>query len=452
MAEQVGSQVADLRQQIPEEDAVARFPEDVARRYEVVPVRVVNGSLEVAIADMLYDEMRAALETATGCPIVPLLAPPSEIRRAIDQAYMALDGVEQQVRAFEDFASTRQRQESETQLVVDEQAPVVQVVTMLLTQAVRDRASDIHIEPQDGSVRIRFRIDGVLREISTLPDSMAQALISRLKVMADMNIVERRRPQDGQIATTIDERPLDIRVATTSTIWGEKAVLRILDKTRSLRALGTLGMTPATSQQFSELISSPFGMVICAGPTGSGKTTSLYAALKEINTPDRNITTIEDPVEYVMDDINQIQVNAQAGITFADGLKSILRQDPDVILVGEVRDVETARIAVQSALTGHLVLSSLHATDAATALQRLRDMGIEPFLITSAVTARHVAAPAAQDLHRLPGALRALGRRALLLRAAHRRHEDRVLAGRGLQRVLAHRVPGPRRHLRAASR
>jgi type IV pilus assembly protein PilB len=300
---------------------------------------------------------------------------------------MALDGVEQQVRAFEDFASSRQRAASETMLVVDDQAPVVQVVTMLLTQAVREGASDIHIEPQEGSVRIRLRIDGVLRDISHLPDSMAQALISRLKVMADMNIVERRRPQDGQIQTTVDGRPLDIRVATTSTIWGEKAVLRILDKTRSLRTLATLGMTPQTSSDFSQLISSPFGMVICAGPTGSGKTTSLYAAIKEINTPDRNITTIEDPVEYVMEDINQIQVNEQAGITFANGLKSILRQDPDVILVGEVRDVETARIAVQSALTGHLVLSSLHATDAPTALQRLRDMGIEPFLITSAVTA-----------------------------------------------------------------
>jgi type IV pilus assembly protein PilB len=216
---------------------------------------------------------------------------------------------------------------------------------------------------------------------------MADALISRIKVMADMNIVERRRSQDGQIQTFVDERPLDIRVATTATIWGEKAVLRLLDKTRSLRALGQLGMTAETSAEFSRLITSPFGMVICAGPTGSGKTTTLYAALSEINDPERNITTIEDPVEYVLPSINQIQVNKQAGITFADGLKAILRQDPDVILVGEIRDVETARIAVQSALTGHLVLSSLHATDTATALQRFRDMGIEPFLITSSVIA-----------------------------------------------------------------
>ena len=220
-----------------------------------------------------------------------------------------------------------------------------------------------------------------------------------------MNIVERRRPQDGQIATEIDGRPLDIRVATTATIWGEKAVLRLLDKTRGLRNLGELGMTPKTSADFRELATSPFGMVICAGPTGSGKTTTLYAALNEINGPDRNITTIEDPVEYVMPSINQIQVNTQAGITFADGLQSILRQDPDVILVGEIRDVETARIAVQSALTGHLVLSSLHATDSATAFQRFRDMGIEPFLITSSVLGRDVAATRAPHLPPLQGAV-----------------------------------------------
>jgi type IV pilus assembly protein PilB len=387
VAEQMGTSVADLRLSVPHADAVARFPEELARRYEVVPVSVTEAGLEIAVADIMSDELQAAIETAVGCPVTAVLAPPSEIQRAIDQAYLALDGVEQQVRAFEDFASSRQRAEPEHALVVDEQAPVVQVVTMLLTQAVRDRASDIHIEPQDGSVRVRFRVDGVLRDITSVPDTMAAALISRLKVMADMNIVERRRPQDGQIQTSVDGRPLDIRVATTSTIWGEKAVLRLLDKTRSLRSLRTLGMRSDEADKFSQLITAPFGMVICAGPTGSGKTTTLYAALTEINSPERNITTIEDPVEYVIPSINQIQVNAQAGITFADGLKSILRQDPDVILVGEVRDVETARIAVQSALTGHLVLSSLHATDAATALQRLRDMGIEPFLITSAVTA-----------------------------------------------------------------
>jgi type IV pilus assembly protein PilB len=387
LAEQLGLPVADLRLHLPDPAAVARFPENLARTFEVVPVRLTETGIEVAVADILSDDARAAIESGAGCSISAVLAPPSEIRRAIDQAYLALDGVEQQVRAFEDFASSRPRNEAQSQIVVDDRAPVVQVVTLLLTQAVRDRASDIHIEPQDGFVRVRFRVDGVLRETTTVPGSMGDALISRIKVMADMNIVERRRSQDGQIQTMVDDRPLDIRVATTSTIWGEKAVLRLLDKTRSLRALGQLGMTPAVSADFSRLVTSPFGMIICAGPTGSGKTTTLYAALTEINDPERNITTIEDPVEYVLPSINQIQVNQQAGITFADGLKSILRQDPDVILVGEIRDVETARIAVQSALTGHLVLSSLHATDSATAFQRFRDMGIEPFLLTSSVIA-----------------------------------------------------------------
>ena len=387
VAEQRDLRVADLRLTRPEADAVARFPEELARRFNVVPVRMTPEGMEIAVADHIDDVTRGAIEAGTGCPVVIVLAPPSEIDRAIDQAYLALDGVEQHVRAFEDFELSRPRAGAQTLLVVDDHAPVVQVVTLLLTQAVRDRASDIHIEPQDGTVRVRFRVDGVLRDITTVPASMADALISRIKVMADMNIVERRRSQDGQIQTEVDDRPLDIRVATTATIWGEKAVLRLLDKTRSLRSLRQLGMTAETSAQFSELVTSPFGMVICAGPTGSGKTTTLYAALTEINSPERNITTIEDPVEYVLPSINQIQVNKQAGITFADGLKSILRQDPDVILVGEIRDVETARIAVQSALTGHFVLSSIHATDTATALQRFRDMGIEPFLITSAVTA-----------------------------------------------------------------
>jgi type IV pilus assembly protein PilB len=236
-------------------------------------------------------------------------------------------------------------------------------------------------------VRVRFRIDGALTEILVLPAAMGLGLISRIKIMAGMNIVERRRPQDGQLTTTVDGKEVDVRVATTATIWGEKCVLRLLDKTRSVYRLNQLGMPDDTAKQYSKIIRSPFGMVLCAGPTGSGKTTTLYATLTEINEPSRNIMTIEDPVEYVFPSINQIQTNEQAGLTFADGLKSILRQDPDVILVGEIRDVETARIAVQSALTGHFVLSSLHATDTAAALHRFLDMGIESFLIASSVVA-----------------------------------------------------------------
>jgi type IV pilus assembly protein PilB len=258
---------------------------------------------------------------------------------------------------------------------------------MVITQALRDRASDIHIEPSGDRVRVRFRIDGALTDVLDLPGSIGPAIVSRVKILGGMNIVERRRAQDGQISTEVEGRQVDIRVASTAVVGGEKIVMRLLDKSRPLFDLEQLGMPPETAARYSAMIHAPYGMVICAGPTGGGKTTTLYASLGELNTPDRNIMTIEDPVEYTFDSINQIQINEQAGVTFAGGLKSILRQDPDVILVGEIRDVDTARIAVQSALTGHLVLSSLHATESVSALYRLLDMGIEAFLIASSVTA-----------------------------------------------------------------
>ena len=264
-------------------------------------------------------------------------------------------------------------------------APIVQVVNKIITQALRDRASDVHIEPAEDTVFVRFRIDGALKEVVELPGEMGPALASRMKIMAGMNIVERRRPQDGQFEMNIDGRDLDVRVSTTLTIMGEKVVLRLLDRTRSLYRLSDLGMPADSGELYSRVISSPFGMVIVGGPTGSGKTTTLYATLSEINRRDINVMTIEDPVEYIFPKVNQIQISDQAGMTFATGLKSILRQDPDVILVGEVRDAETARIAVQSALTGHRVFSSVHAIDAIAALYRLLDMGIEPYLIASAI-------------------------------------------------------------------
>ena len=234
-------------------------------------------------------------------------------------------------------------------------------------------------------VRVRYRIDGALKEILTLPAAIGPGLVSRIKIMANMNIVERRRPQDGQLTINIDGTEVDVRVATAATIMGESCVMRILDKTRSVLRLNDLGMPKDTHLAYSKMVRSPFGMVICAGPTGSGKTTTLYATLSEVSNPTLNVMTIEDPVEYVFPSINQIQTNEQAGITFATGLKSILRQDPDVILVGEIRDVETTRVAVQSALTGHFVVSSLHATDSVSALHRFLDMGIESFLIASSV-------------------------------------------------------------------
>jgi type IV pilus assembly protein PilB len=291
------------------------------------------------------------------------------------------------VKAFEARDERRRDAARAEVATANEDAPVVQVVQLIIMQALRDRASDVHVEPQDDRIRIRYRIDGALHDVLDLPGSMGASLVSRIKILGGMNIVERRRPQDGQISMDVEGSPVDIRVATTSVVGGEKVVLRLLDKSRPLFDLAKLGMNPEMTARYSALLRSPYGMVICSGPTGSGKTTTLYGSLSEINSSERNIMTIEDPVEYTFPSINQIQINETAGITFAGGLKSILRQDPDVILVGEIRDVETARIAVQSALTGHFVLSSLHATDAVSALHRLLDMGIEHFLVASSVTA-----------------------------------------------------------------
>jgi type IV pilus assembly protein PilB len=383
LAAHFGLPLADLRQDEPAEDAIALVPEGMARSYTAIPMRRAEAGLEVAMANPTEREAVEAMAGASGMRVIPLVASPSDVRRAIDKCYRALVGVERHVEAFL-AAEALTSQASE----VDDSgaaAPVVQVVNLIITQGVRDRASDIHIEPQDSRLRIRYRIDGALHDVLALPAKIGPAAVSRVKVLAGMNIVERRRPQDGQIAMEVDGRPLDVRVATTTTIWGEKAVLRLLDKSRSLLRLNELGMPTETHAGFSRLIRSPFGMVICAGPTGSGKTTTLYAALAEINQSEVNIMTVEDPVEYVLPSINQIQIQDQAGITFAGGLKAILRQDPDVILVGEMRDVETARIGIQSALTGHFVLTSLHATDAAGAVERFLDLGIEPFLVASSV-------------------------------------------------------------------
>jgi type IV pilus assembly protein PilB len=383
LAEQFDLAVADLGEHAPDPDAVGALPESLARAHTCIPLEVDEGHLVVAVADPSTD-LQQQLALAAGMPVAMVLAAGTDIRRAIDASYRSLTGIEQFVEAFERTTTVRKAAALTSESAQDD-APVVQVVNKIITQALRDRASDVHVEPQDSRLRIRFRIDGALHDVLALPESMGPALTSRLKIMAGMNIVERRRPQDGQISMDVDGRSVDIRVATTGVVWGEKVVLRILDKSRPLYKLKDLGMPEDTHTTFSKLVHAPFGMVLCAGPTGSGKTTTLYATMSEINESQRNIMTIEDPVEYVFPSINQISTNEQAGLTFATGLKSILRQDPDVILVGEIRDVDTARIATQSALTGHFVLSSLHATDSVAALHRFLDMGIESFLIASSV-------------------------------------------------------------------
>jgi len=382
-----GLTVVNLRRDNVDPAVITLVPEAFAREHQLIPVRLEDNSLYVAVA-MPTDQMRDHLQTMTGHKVFLMIAPASDITWAIDSNYRAISNVGTLVQAFEAVEESRRRSsnEAESEIPIDD-APVVQVVDRILTQAMRDRASDVHIEPTEESVRIRFRIDGALKEVLQLPTSMGPGLVSRVKIMANMNIVERRRPQDGQLTITVDGKEVDVRVATVSTIMGENCVMRILDKTRSVFRLGDLGMPEDTHAQYSKLARSPFGMVLCAGPTGSGKTTTLYATLSEVNNPTLNIMTIEDPVEYIFPTINQIQTNDQAGLSFATGLKAILRQDPDVILVGEIRDVETTRVAVQSALTGHFVISSMHATDSVSALHRFLDMGIESFLVASSVLA-----------------------------------------------------------------
>jgi type IV pilus assembly protein PilB len=389
LAEQLQLPLADLRNDRPGAEAVAKLPEHVARELVAVPLRLEGNSLHVVVADPTPETLRLLRET-TRLDIVPLIAPHSEVTRVIEATYRAVGAIQTHVQAFTANDALRRSTAVATPAAAggpagsDAEAPVVKIVNLLIAQALRDRASDLHLEPQDTQMRVRFRVDGALHDITTLPAEMGPAVVSRIKIMGGMNIVERRRPQDGQTSLEVDGRALDVRIASTPTVFGEKVTMRLLDKSRPLYKGADLGMPADTAEQWGKLVRSPFGMVVCVGPTGSGKTTTLYATLGDINSADRNIMTIEDPVEYILPSVNQIQINEQAGVTFADGLRSILRQDPDVILVGEIRDAETARIAVQSALTGHLVLSSLHATDTAAAVHRFLDMGIEAFLVASA--------------------------------------------------------------------
>ena len=367
-----------------EKEALALIPESYAREHTILPIRLGKDELEVATVDPGDLALFAELKVLTRMRIKPVLGVKSQIDLAIAQSYKLRTGVDRHVRSFEE---TLKPSGSKRRLAeVRQDAPVVQIVDLIIAQGAEERASDIHIEPQQDHLRVRFRIDGVLHDATRLPATLAAPIASRVKLLANLDIVDRRHSQDGQIQTTVDGRPLDIRVGTIETIWGEKVVLRLLERSRSILGLDTLGFSPASLQTFRSLVQSPYGMILVTGPTGSGKTTTLYAALNELNRVEQNVMTIEDPVEYTFEDVNQIAINRLAGITFANGLRAILRQDPDAILVGEIRDKETAEISVQSALTGHLVLSSLHATDAVGAIYRFLEMGIESFMVTSAVT------------------------------------------------------------------
>lgn len=385
LADQLNLQLVDLATVTPDPAVARLLKESVARGLRAIPVwREADGTIVVAACDPSAG-LQQELQGALNAPVKIVLGTTNEVLWAIDQTFPALANVGVHVAAFTAQHGIDAQLSATVAAAEGGETPVVRISEMLLTQAIRDRASDIHIEPHDDGVRVRFRIDGVLRDVLSLPAAIGPALCSRLKILAGMSIVERRRPQDGQIALMIDRRAIDIRVSTVGVIGGEKIVMRLLDKSRGLLTMEDLGMGIQARGRYEGLLRSPFGMILCAGPTGSGKTTTLYASLNEISTPELNVTAIEDPVEYVNPSINQIQVNEAAGISFAGTLRAVLRQDPDVILVGEIRDVETATIAVQAALTGHFVLSSVHATDAVSTLYRFIDMGIEPFLIAASL-------------------------------------------------------------------
>jgi general secretion pathway protein E len=377
------------------EDLNTEFTEEVPiqflKKYMMVPVITPNGAC-IAVNDPLLfqplDDLRLMLGM-DGTEIV--LASNSSILSAINFAYDTSSRSAEQV--------IQDMNEEDGELIISEieetgdllddtsDAPIIKLVNLMLSQAVKDRASDIHVEPTHDRLKIRYRVDGVLYDMLSPPKHVQSTLISRIKIMAKMNIAEKRLPQDGRIEIRIGDKNIDIRVSTIPTAFGERVVLRLLDKTHILLSVSDLGMPEDSLKKFDALIRSAHGIILVTGPTGSGKTTTLYAALSTINTTDINIITIEDPIEYQIEGIGQIQVNRKIDLTFAKGLRSIVRQDPDVILVGEIRDLETAEIAIQSALTGHLVFSTLHTNDSASAVTRLIDMGIEPFLVTSSVIA-----------------------------------------------------------------
>jgi len=357
-------------------------PESTARRFMAVPLSVKGNTLEMAMANPADIFALQILEHQSKMRVKPVVVEEQEIREAIDFNYRSFGQIQEQLAGIpEDMAGG-----GEMDLIAaTADAPVANALHLIIDEAAKARASDIHIEPEEDRLRVRYRIDGVLQDTLSLPITIHPALTSRIKIMSDMNIADHIRPQDGQFTIEASGRPIDVRVATCPTVHGEGTVLRLLDKTLAARELAGLGFLPETLEKYQEMLRVPFGMIVASGPTGSGKTTTLYASINQLDKVSRKIITIEDPVEYRFPNINQIQINPKAGLTFATGLRSILRLDPDIILVGEMRDAETAKIAVQAALTGHLVFSSLHANDAVGVTYRLLDLGIEPFLVASAL-------------------------------------------------------------------
>ena len=388
LGRQFGCTPIDLKNFEPDPAVTRLLPGDLATKFMALPVSRSGRSLIVAMANpsniFAIDDMKFI----TGCEIEPRVASEANLKKAIDRAYDSAGTMADVMKGMEEDLSVVEEDDSaeaELGLAAAEEAPIVKLVNSLIADAVRKGASDIHIEPYERSMRVRFRIDGVMQEMMAPPFKFKAAILSRLKIMAELDIAERRVPQDGRIKIKVLNRTIDLRVSSLPTIFGEKIVMRILDKTNLNIDLEKLGFEPAAMKSFSAAIANPYGMVLVTGPTGSGKTTTLYSALSRINVPEVNVMTAEDPVEYNLDGINQVLVHEDIGLTFAAALKAFLRQDPNIIMVGEIRDLDTASIAIKAALTGHLVLSTLHTNDAPSAIGRMIDMGIEPFLVASSL-------------------------------------------------------------------
>ncbi|WP_396654294.1 GspE/PulE family protein [Microbacterium sp.] len=386
LAARLGLAYVDLTEFAVDGSVVALIPDSMARRHIALPIARAGERIMVALADpgnvVVLDDLAAVMRA----PIVSVVAEPEAILAAIDRYHRVDSEVEELTSAF--AGSAEVETDPWSQDVGDQgtdEAPIIRFVNLIISQAITDRASDIHIEPMRDELRVRYRIDGVLTTVQRVPRTMIRGVISRLKVMAELDIGERRKPQDGRISVSHTGRTVDLRVATLPTVWGEKVVARVLDSPVASLKLDDLGMLERNMDVFSGSFSKPYGMILVTGPTGSGKSTTLYTTLATISKPTVNVITVEDPVEYRMAGINQVQVNTKAGMTFAAALRSILRSDPDVILIGEIRDEETAKIAIESSLTGHLVLSTLHTNDAPSSVTRLIEMGVEPFLVGSAL-------------------------------------------------------------------
>jgi type IV pilus assembly protein PilB len=376
---QLGIPHININQYPIDPDVIQLVPKELAKRHYAMPIRKDKNKLLVAMADPMDYFAIEEIRMATGYHIEPAIATKDALYRSITKFYDLQESME------EIMGELTPEESLEDEQVLRDDSPVVRLVNQIIVNGLAQRASDIHFDPQENDFRVRYRIDGILHTDRSLPKHMQNVIIARIKIMANLNITESRLPQDGRIKTTLDFKPVDIRVSTLPTVFGEKVVMRLLDLSSAMNRIEKIGFSTDNMETFLNMLKKPNGIILITGPTGSGKSSTLYAALNQLNSEDVNIITVEDPVEYQLDGINQIQVKEEIGLTFANGLRSILRQDPDIVMIGEIRDTETAEVATRASLTGHLVLSTLHTNSAIEALSRLRDMGIEPFLISSSI-------------------------------------------------------------------